>query len=368
MPPAQETQELAPLSVIHWGSFSGTVPMMREPLSRYASPVYHDITSLTRTPRLLRSRGMAQIEATGKPYAWHKTARWSRAVQKVAISDGWIDPDIPTVFYQTLAAPVLDPEHRYLIYTDRVAREGALEAEAFRSTWGPGWEEREAEFLRRASAILVMGPSTKKALVDLYGIDPERIEVVGAGPGTHVGPIGTETRSPTRLLFVGTNWNLKGGPEVLDAFARISSRHPDLELVLAGSEPDRDLPERTTSMGRVPGASMPELFASADLFVVPTYMEALGYSLLEALMHGLPAIGSTVGNQAWLIGDAGTTVRPGDVDELSAALEGVLDNFTAYKEKAVIRATRLREEMTWERVASSIVSLLTDPEQAGGRD
>jgi len=336
--------------------------MMREPLGRHANPAYHDITSLTRDLRLVWPRAMAQMQAMRKPYAWHKTARWSRAVEKAAISDGWIDPQIPIVFYQTLAAPVLDPGHRYVIYTDRVAREGALENEAFRSTWGPGWEQREAEFLRRASAILVMGPSTETALVDLYGIDPRRIEVIGAGPGTHVGPIGTEIETPTRLLFVGTNWHLKGGPEVLDAFARISSRYPDLELVLAGSEPDRDLPERTTSMGRVPGPMMPELFASSDVFVVPTYMEALGYSLLEALMHGLPAIGSTVGNQPWLIGNAGTTVRPGDVDELSAALIDVLDNFTAYKERAVARATRLREEMTWERVASSIVSLLVKPE------
>lgn len=337
--------------------------MMREPLGRYATPVYHDITSLTKAPRLMWSRAVAQVQALRKPYAWHKTARWSRAVQKAAVSEGWIDPAVPTLFYQTLAAPVLDSEHRYLIYTDRVAREGALEDDAFRSRWGPGWEEREDEFLRRASAILVMGPSTQAALVDLYGIDPERIQVVGAGPGTHVGPVVTEIKPPSRLLFVGTNWLLKGGPEVLEAFARISARYPDVELVLAGSQPDRDLPERTTSLGRVPGASMPELFASADVFVVPTYMEALGYSLLEALMHGLPAIGSTVGNQSWLIGDAGTTVQPGNVDDLASALESVLINFASYKERAITRAAVLREEMTWDRVAGSIADLLLEPGQ-----
>jgi glycosyltransferase involved in cell wall biosynthesis len=306
------------------------------------------------------SRALAQVEAMGQPFAWHKTVRWSRAVEKRIVSDAWVSTDVPTVFYQTLAAPVLATDFEYVIYTDRVAREGALEEEAYRSTWGPGWDEREAEFLRRARAVLVMGPSSQRALVDLYGIDESRTAVIGAGPGTHVGPIGTEIRPPRRLLFVGTNWGLKGGPEVLEAFDRLLDRYPAVELVLAGSEPDRALPPRTRSLGRVPAETMPDLFASADLFVVPTYMEALGYSLLEALMHGLPAVGSTVGNQSWLIGDAGLTVQAGDVDVLVKALDEILEDYAAYKARAIQRAGQLRALMTWDRVAASIVAALDD--------
>lgn len=347
----------AELSLVHWGNFSGTVPMMREPLGKLVGITYHDLGALTRVPSLLPTRAMAHLACAGREGPWFKTGVWSKAIQRHALAAGWISPERPTLFYQTLAAPVLDAEYSYAIYTDRLAREGAAEAEAYRSTWGPGWIEREGEFLTRAKAIFVMGPSSKDSLATRYGIDTSKVHVVGAGPGTHIGPIGRERRPVRRLLFVGTNWGLKGGPEVIAAFSRITERHRDLELVLVGDQPTGPIPSRARALGRVPGSTMPGLFAESDIFIVPTYMEALGYSLLEALLHGLPAIGSTVGNQGWLIGDAGMTVEAGNVDDIEQAIETVVAGFDDYKEKAIRRAEHLRETMNWDRVAATIVDL-----------
>jgi glycosyltransferase involved in cell wall biosynthesis len=357
MPVSEQSSE-AGLSLVHWGLFSGTVPMMREPLQRQVHTVYHDFGALTRVPSLLPSRAMAQLACIGRSGPWFKTGIWSKAIQRHAIEAGWIRKDRPTLFFQTLGAPVLGPDYRYSIYTDRLAREGAAEAEPFRSTWGPGWIEREEEFLARAESIFVMGPSSKTALETLYGMDSAKVRVVGAGPGTGIGPINRKRRPAHRLLFVGTNWGLKGGPEVVAAFSRVSERNPDLELVLVGSDPVGPIPGRARALGRVAGSTMPELFADSDIFVVPTHMEALGYSLLEALLQGLPAIGSTVGNQGWLIGDAGTTVEPGNVDQIEQAIETVVADFEDYKTRAIRRAELLRETMTWDRVASAIAGSL----------
>lgn len=330
--------------------------MMKGPLANHADVTYHDLGSTTRQPPLLAARLRATAASIGTDTPWHKTAPWSAAIQRYCLGAGWISELRPTLFFQTLAAPVLGPEYRYSIYTDRVAREGALESGPFRSTWGPGWIEREHEFLSRADSIFVMGPSSRDSLGDLYGIDKKKVLVVGAGPGTEIGPISAEIRRPTRLLFVGTSWSLKGGNEVIQAFAKLAEGHPDLELTLVGSEPNRTPPDGVRSLGRVPRQRMPGLFAESDVFVVPTYMEALGYSLLEALMHGVPCIGSTVGNQAWLIGEAGRVVAPGAVDELVEAIEEIISDFDAYKAKAVKRAGELRRTMSWESVASAITT------------
>lgn len=315
---------------------------------------YHDITEITRDLSLLPARARAQVGASGKDYPWHKTERWSKAVQSYATDNGWVTSERPTLFYQTLAAPVLPKEIVYSVYTDRVGREGALGHEDFRSRWGPGWLEREEGFLRGARTIFVMGPSTKTMLTDAYGVAPDRVQVVGAGPGTEIGPIGEEIRDPRRLLFVGTHWGLKGGPDVVAAYERLATSRPDLELTMVGSDPEGPVPDGVTAMGRIDRKSMPELFATHDVFVVPTHMEALGYSLLEALMHGLPAIGSNVGNQEWLIAKAGTTVDPGDVEGLVAAVARILDDYPAYKQAAIQRARQLRDEMTWEHVAEAL--------------
>jgi glycosyltransferase involved in cell wall biosynthesis len=358
--PDRDLPNGAELSLVHWGLFSGTVPMMKEPLARLASADYHDFGSLTRVPSLLPARARATLACLGREGPWFKTGTWSSAIQRHAITQGWISPTRPTLFFQTLGALVLPPEYRYAIYTDRLAREGAAETEAYRSTWGPGWIEREEAFLARAESIFVMGPSSKEALSSRYGLDTANVQVVGAGPGTGIGPISRARRPARRLLFVGTNWGLKGGSEVVEAFKRLSDRHPELELTLVGDEPSVPLPDRVSKLGRVPGGEMPRLFAESDIFVVPTYMEALGYSLLEALLQGLPAIGSTVGNQGWLIGDAGTTVEAGNVDQVEQAIEMVVTDFDDYKEKAIRRADELRETMTWDRVASTIVDAFLD--------
>ena len=343
------------LSLVHWGRFSGTVPMIEGSLTALADVQFHDYGSLARVPSLLPARARAVLACVGRQGPWFKTGIWSKALQRHALAEGWITRDRPTLFFQTLGAPVLDPGYTYAIYTDRLAKEGALGAEPFRSSWGPGWIEREEEFIAGASEIFVMGPSSKTALTDRYGVDGANVHVVGAGPGTDVGPISKGRDVAQRLLFVGTNWGLKGGPEVVEAFARVSTRHPELELVLVGDTPTGPIPSRARSLGRVPAQEMPALFADSDVFVVPTYMEALGYSLLEALLQGVPAIGSTVGNQAWLIGDAGTTVEPGNVDEVERAMEEVVADFGAYKDRAIRRATELRQTMTWDRVAATIV-------------
>lgn len=352
------------LSVIYWGGFSGTVRMLQDPLELHARVEYHDITDLTRHPRLLPARLAAHAVSLGRHHPWHKTGIWSKALQRHMVRAGWVSSARPTVFYQTLAAPDLDGQTSYVVYTDRVGREGALEHEAFRSTWGPGWEEREEQFLKRARSVLVMGPSTKRALAGLYGVEESVVRVVGAGPGSEVGPIQTVSRQPRRILFVGTNWRLKGGPEILAAFESISKRHSDLELLLVGSEPDRSLPPGARSLGRVAATEMPTLFKESDLFVVPTYMEALGYSLLEAVMHGLPAIGSTVGNQGWVIGDAGLTVPPGDVARIVDAIESVLADYPSFQERATQRAKELRNKMSWDSVATAITDAAFGPIRA----
>lgn len=361
--PGNTDRALPELSVVHWGQFSGTVPMLEPLLRAKTRASFHDLADLTRSVRLLPSRAAAHMATFRRAGPWYKTGIWSKAIQAETQRNGWVAPNRPTLFMQTLAAPVLSSEHRYAVYTDRVAREGANVPGEHHSTWGPGWADREEQFLRGASAVFVMGPSTADALVDMYHLDATKVHLVGAGPGSAIGEIGREARPPTKILFVGTNWNLKGGPDVVAAFAGIREEFGEVELILVGSDPGSEtLPPGVRVLGRVPAEEMPRLFAEADMFVVPTYMEALGYSLLEALMHGLPAIGSTVGNQAWLIGEAGLTVEAGNHREIREAMVSMLRDHSEYKRRAVDRAEELRRTMTWSRVASSIVDLFVAPE------
>jgi glycosyltransferase involved in cell wall biosynthesis len=313
-----------------------------------------DLMPLSRAAALLPDRARAVIEArlARGHVPWTKTAAWSKGLQRHLLRQGVLDGRTPLLVVQSLPALALD-DVRYVVYTDRVGREGAAVGGRHASRFTTGWLERETAFLRGASRVFVMGPSTRQVLVNEYSCDPDRVVVVGAGANMALGPAHHRTAG-RRLVFVGTQWELKGGQTLLEAFAAVRATRPELELSLVGSAPAGPLPPGVRALGRLPHEAMDDVYDQADLLVIPTHMEAFGIALVEGLMKGLPCVCSTVGNQPWIVADAGEAVAPGSVDELAGALHRVLDDYPAYQERAHRRGDELRESMRWPTVAQRI--------------
>jgi len=351
--------------MLHVGAFSGSAPALRRALDARADVRAYDLMPLTRAPRLVGARLAAVREARkcGPGTPWTKTGAWSGAVDRHVRAKGLLGPDRPVLVVQTLPALVPAADVRYGVYTDRVGLEGAAVGGTHRARHTPKWLARERRLLLGAHRVFVMGPSTADVLVREYGLAADRVHVIGAGtnvdPPTE--PRTTESAHPPRLLFVGTQWELKGGPTLLEAFARLHAADPRHRLTLVGSGPPEPPPPGVTVLGRVPHAAMAAAYAAADAVVVPTHMEAFGIALVEGLTNGLPCVASTVGNQPWIIGDAGTTVPPGDADALAAALTRLTDAYPAFRERAIRRGAELRATMTWSAVADHIIEELAAP-------
>ncbi|MYW04884.1 glycosyltransferase family 4 protein, partial [Streptomyces sp. SID3343] len=353
----------AGLTLLHVGAFSGSVPALRRALDAHTAVDAHDLMPLTRAPRLLGARLLAGHEArrAGPGTPWTKTGAWTTALERYVRAQGILRPERPALIVQTLPA-ILPPEGvRYGVYTDRVGLEGAAVGGVHRSRHTERWLARERRLLLGAHRVFVMGPGTADVLVTEYGVRADRVHVVGAGP--NIGPPpATPTAEPAadvpRLLFVGTQWELKGGPVLLEAFARLHAKDPRARLTLVGSAPDGPLPEGVTALGRIPHADMAAVYAGADAVVIPTHMEAFGIALVEGLVRGLPCVASTVGNQPWIVGDAGLLVPPGDVDALTEALHRLAAEYPAFQARARARGAELRSTMTWPAVADRITAEL----------
>ncbi|MGC0417668.1 glycosyltransferase family 4 protein [Embleya sp. AB8] len=349
------------LTMLHVGAFSGSVPALRRALAERTAVDAYDLMPLARAPGLLGARVRAVCEARGggPGTPWTKTGAWAAALDRRVRARGLLGPDRPVLIVQTLPALVPPAGVRYGVYTDRVGLEGAAVGGVHRSRYTAGWLARERRLLQGAHRVFVMGPSTADVLVGEYGLAADRVRVVGAGtnaPPAGVVDPGSRPADPPRLLFVGTQWELKGGPVLLDAFARLYARDPRRRLTLVGSGPAGALPPGVRALGRVPHTAMGAAYADADVVVVPTHMEAFGIALVEGLTRGLPCVASTVGNQPWLVGDAGVAVPPGDVDALVAALERVTADYPRFRERALARGAELRATMTWPRVADRILT------------
>ena len=92
----------------------------------------------------------------------------------------------------------------------------------------PRWQALEAAIYHNASRVFVRSHNVLQTLVTHYGLEPERVHCVYAGSNVKVAlrPRSGERHDGKRILFVGLDWERKGGPTLLEAFRRIRPRHP----------------------------------------------------------------------------------------------------------------------------------------------
>ncbi len=221
--------------------------------------------------------------------------------------------------------------------------------------------------LCRAHCLIVLGESWREFFVSV-GVPRERIVVV---PNPVVLPAVLPERlgrSHVRLVFLGLLARAKGVFDLIDALSRL---RPEClgrtRLVLAGNgdlRAVRDLAERRglTRFVEVRDwlgpAERDQLLASADAFVLPSYVEGLPMALLESMAWGLPVISTTVGSIPEHVRDGvhGLLVQPGDVSELAGAIERIVmdDALRARMGEASRRAV---EPLNVELYARKIVAI-----------
>ena len=126
--------------------------------------------------------------------------------------------------------------------------------------YGPGWRSREAALYRGASVIATFSANVARSLERDYGVDPARIAVVGAG--ANVFPAAAPRRDDGRtVLFIGKDFGRKGGPVLLDAFARLRRPPPRARLSWPGRATRRACRRAPSTSGRSTWRSCPRSLA-----------------------------------------------------------------------------------------------------------
>lgn len=212
--------------------------------------------------------------------------------------------------------------------------------------------------LRLAWHNIAQTPNTTETLTTVYRIRKERITYVGYDGGAQqffrvLQNISGDVRASTRetlglasdakiILFAGTLFYLKGVDVLIRAFAKFNREHPDYILMVVGPNGDKsgelsnlmalatamNVDSRVKFTGELDWGKLSEIYASADIFVLPTRKDTWGKVLVEAGLAGLPIITTEVcGGAGYLVqeGINGFIVPVDSVDALAASLEKLSD-------------------------------------------
>lgn len=277
-----------------------------------------------------------------------------------------MDPQ-PDVILQAgaLFSPGKRPSRRYVLLLDNT-RQLAMERPADPSVgldappdYGSGWRERETRTYRGASAIAAFSRRVCDSLEGHYGVAPGRAHVVGAG--ANVFPERVERRDDGEtILFIGTRWELKGGPVLARAFSRLRRRRPKARLLVVGPGTKPDLPEGASYLGYLPAAMLPGILAQASVFALPTIREAFGIAYLDAMACGVPCVGTAVEAVPEIVehGTTGLLVPPSDDAALEAALEKLLTDRELARRMGEAGRERVATRFLWSHVGERLEALL----------
>ncbi|HKH10858.1 MAG TPA: glycosyltransferase family 4 protein [Rubrobacter sp.] len=226
----------------------------------------------------------------------------------------------------------------------------------------PAAADRERPFegpLLRADRVVAVSRHGGEVLLE-KGVPAGRLAVVPPGfDGLERGPAEPRDRGALRVLCVAQWIPRKGVLDLVRAWAMEDRSGAALDLV---GETDADGHYAALVRGAAAGepsirvhgpvdeAALAGLYASADLFALPSRYEGYGIVFAEALSFGLPVVACTAGPVPEVVGDeAALLVPPGDVGALSEALArllrdaGLRERMSAAAERRADRLPRWRE-------------------------
>ena len=196
-----------------------------------------------------------------------------------------------------------------------------------------------------AAGLVAWSNWTKQSFVDDYGCREEDVVVIPPGINLDEFSIGDRAHELPRILFVGGDFERKGGDLLLDVFRRRLRGRAELILVTRGNVANEPGVQVHRNM-QVNSPELRELYRTSDLFALPTRADCFSLVCMEALAAGLPTISTRVGGIPDLIseGETGHLLKSGDSDGLGDALESlVMDpaRRSAMSEKSRAAAVRL---------------------------
>jgi glycosyltransferase involved in cell wall biosynthesis len=206
--------------------------------------------------------------------------------------------------------------------------------------------------LQSVDKIITVSECSKRDLVTYFNVPEDKIKVIFNGVDTKFKPLNKDEVNEFLkkynlnfpfILFVGTLEPRKNLPALFKAYYQLKNKNINHKLVIAGKKgwKYQDIFETVNKLNLnndiiftdyIPENDLPALYNAADVFVYPSIYEGFGLPPLEAMACGTPVVTSNISSLPEVVGNAGITVDPKDIDMLATALYEALTNDSLMKE------------------------------------
>lgn len=235
------------------------------------------------------------------------------------------------------------------------------------------------KILSQADGIIAVSENTKSDLVELLGIDENKIRVIYSGLNKSIitGAINSVTNFFPKLnldlgylLYLGNIEPRKNLVNLIKAYElwRLNLKSGDkiLPLVLAGAKGWKTKKIFSTwkkskfkkdiyFLGYVNDEIQEALYQSASLFIYPSFYEGFGFPPLEAMAKGVPVITSNVSSLPEVVADAALIINPYEPLELAEAI-GLILKDDNYRRQLITKGLKRAELFSWEKTAEKYLA------------
>ncbi|WP_204281965.1 glycosyltransferase family 4 protein [Pontibacter burrus] len=237
----------------------------------------------------------------------------------------------------------------------------------------------EQEALSTSRLAIFASDWAAKSATDHYLVDPGKIKVVPFGANIEHNyslseinlAITKRSKAECHLLFIGVDWERKGGALAINVAERLNQLGLKTTLHVAGIQniPVRKLPTFVKNYGFISKATcegrtfLNQLLLKSHFLIVPSRAEAYGLVYCEANSFGVPAIATAVGGIPTVIKDeVNGKLFPLEASD-NAYAEYILQVFTdnrRYQELALSSFNEYTQRLNWSSAGQTIKNLLKE--------
>lgn len=216
-------------------------------------------------------------------------------------------------------------------------------------------------------SIFTMSEYLRRSFIDDFGVPEVKVTTIGAGVNLETMPaIIPKDYDRKTVLFVGVDFQRKGGPQLLEAFRLVRSAIPEAILHIVGP-PRLAVPTELSAGVEFHGflskkdpeqrKTFERLYRESSLFVLPSRYEPFGIAPLEAMAYEVPCILS----ENWAfpemvrVGITGVLVPCDDVQELAEAILSCLRDPNSLSVMGHAARLMVLEKYTWDAVVGRLI-------------